>query len=133
MPISIEINDILLQGFTDEGILLLKKETEKYVKEIIMESDRIEATIRGSQNNSSEISRIVVETAISSQNNLFKKKKRSKLKICAQLASMILLFVAGIIFNVDEFQINVWLMGCFILVSIVGLTCGIVSIMIGDE
>lgn len=132
MPVQIEIQDNDLAGFTPEGKNILKSEIEKYSKEVIQESGRIEATVMRMNNSASEITGYIVEKAASVCRDPFKRKKSKKM-IGLQIASMLLMFTSGIIFNVENFKQNTLLMACFILSTILGLTAGIIIIVSGGD
>ncbi|WP_405131671.1 hypothetical protein MHB43_08040 [Paenibacillus sp. FSL H8-0317] len=123
MPLRIEIPDQKLEFLTDEAKEELKKSVTNFSDGILKEAGRIEVSIRNDSNSRPEITRHLVQEAVTYQKSIFRKNSASKKYRITQLVSALSLFFSGIMFDFEEFQKNsTLLIFFFILASIAVLS-----------
>ena len=101
MKVEYDIEDTKLQSFTDEAKSKLVEHTKEYAMTIINESEKIESALR-EHGVVPEITGNIVFQAVRSTKNRPRKKYKWALSLL-KIFSELLLFLAGCLFNQDNF------------------------------
>lgn len=120
MEIKYDIDDSKLQNFTDEAKSKLIEQSRKHTLDIINEAEKVEESLR-EYGATSEITGNIIFQAVRTLRN-HPAKKLKWVTILLKILSELLLFIAGCLFNQDNFAKNTtqfyWFCGVFFIAVI---------------
>lgn len=121
MPLRIDIPDQKLEFLTDEAKDELKRSITNFSDGTLKEAERIEASFRNDSNSRPEITRHLIQEAVSYQKSIYKKQGASMKYKIIQLVSALSLFISGIIFDFEEIQKSASLLIIFFIVASIAI------------
>lgn len=120
MEIKYDIDDSKLQNFTDEAKSKLIEQSRKHTLDIINEAEKVEQSLR-EYGAASEITGNIIFQAVRTLRS-HPAKKLKWITILLKILSELLLFIAGCLFNQDNFAKNTtqfyWFCGVFFIAVI---------------
>lgn len=119
MSITVKINSEDVKNFSHNAKDELKKQLEEYCKNTIAEAERLGANFRVDERDV-EITARIIQDAVQINKNPYIQTKKKKPSILYTL-SVIGIFFAGLLFDLNEFQINIWQLIAFLVCSMIGM------------
>ena len=120
MEIKYDIDDSKLASFTDEAKLKLIEHSRKHTLDVIDEAEKVEASLREYGATSEITGNIVFQSVRKIRNHPIKKFKW--VIVLLKILSELLLFIAGCLFNQDNFANDTaqfyWFCGVFFVAVI---------------
>lgn len=117
MPIDIKIPDKDLEGFNTQAKEELTKSINEFTKDLISESNRIEASVNSTAKGPEITSSIVADAQVLIRHKISKPKKsfwKVVLKIGASVASLL----AGVMYQKDKLQESGYLVLYIIVIAV---------------